>query len=577
MVQINSFCGGSSKLVDSEFLGMEESLNMYPETVTATDTYTTKMLKGVEGFDVGFSFEGEYFCGVGVVSSNPGAAVTESLLVISGVNGTNIKNVYNIYGTTKSQVGTFEKAGQRCIIEETPNGIALALLYNQALFAVNPAASPAVTCSEVTLPDAFDHAGKIKPTQMAQINFRVVLNDNNSDYIYWSELNRPTNASDTHAFEQYLTQYAYEKLDGTEVTFSDNVFYAPAEGSYVPGSLTTQETYTSSLNSMKMDFKADNVVALRATDTSLFVFGKSSLEILRWQNSTVAPFAIVYKTSACGVAWDEGVTVIGNECVYVGRGPGNMMGVFAVDENGNVRKLSTNAIDQRLSHFKHSAGTDFDYIRVFGYAWKGHQFIIASIKEKGGSGEETLCYDMTEGEWSDRASFDENGNRHEWCAKYSVSLEGTPYFVTESASGLVRVTRFNKNSNSDRYLDDNDLVAPVHNIVRSRTTGIKYDGVNDIIVTGLELIMNAGATEVVNPAKEGYDPKLVLQVSVDGGRTWSDELWANAGRLGEYSWRVRWNALGRGARFAFRVKFTDPVPFEIATAYLSYIPCGNRI
>ena len=184
---------------------------------------------------------------------------------------------------------------------------------------------------------------------------------------------------------------------------------------------------------------------------------------------------------------------------------------------------------------------------------------------------------MTEGEWSDRASFDENGNRHEWCAKYSVSLEGTPYFVTESASGLVRVTRFNKNSNSDRYLDDNDLVAPVHNIVRSRTTGIKYDGVNDIIVTGLELIMNAGATEVVNPAKEGYDPKLVLQVSVDGGRTWSDELWANAGRLGEYSWRVRWNALGRGARFAFRVKFTDPVPFEIATAYLSYIPCGNRI
>ena len=52
-VQINSFCGGSSKLADSEFLGMEESLNMYPETVTATDSYTTKVLKSVEGFKGG--------------------------------------------------------------------------------------------------------------------------------------------------------------------------------------------------------------------------------------------------------------------------------------------------------------------------------------------------------------------------------------------------------------------------------------------------------------------------------------------------------------------------------------------
>jgi hypothetical protein len=97
------------------------------------------------------------------------------------------------------------------------------------------------------------------------------------------------------------------------------------------------------------------------------------------------------------------------------------------------------------------------------------------------------------------------------------------------------------------------------------------------MVTGLEIIMNNGSTKVLEEQQPGYNPRVMLQVSVDGGRTWSNELWAYAGRTGQYSWRTRWNGLGRGARFAFRVKMAEPVAFEIATAYLTYIPCGNRI
>ena len=79
-VQINSFCGGSSKLVDSEFLGLEESVNMYPETVTATDSYTTKMLKSVEGFNNGLILESyENYLGSCVVNSNPWNSESTSL------------------------------------------------------------------------------------------------------------------------------------------------------------------------------------------------------------------------------------------------------------------------------------------------------------------------------------------------------------------------------------------------------------------------------------------------------------------------------------------------------------------
>ena len=126
-------------------------------------------------------------------------------------------------------------------------------------------------------------------------------------------------------------------------------------------------------------------------------------------------------------------------------------------------------------------------------------------------------------------------------------------------------------------MDEDNLSTAPYYIRKERVTGIKYDGVNDIVATSLELVMNAGATLEANPNGAAYNPKVMLQVSIDGGRTWSNELWAYAGKVGQYSWRVRWNCLGRGARFAFKVRMADPVQFEIATAYLSYLQCGNRI
>ena len=579
-VQINSFCGGSSRLLDSEFLGMEESLNMYPETVTATDTYTTKMLKGVEGFNQGSLYSQEHFSGFGVVNSNPfgNDSIKESVLVVAQGDD---YNIYNTYGGTKTKVGMFTAGGvgTRSVIEEMPNGLAL-VLCNYKLVVIDPSqayveATPPQYSPSLTLPNAFDHAGTIWPSQIAQLNFRIVLNDENCDYIYWSELNRPTDANDTHAFEQNLTQYKYTKADGTQVTWDDNVFYAPAVGTYDPATLETRQTYTSSLNSMKMDFKADSVVALRATDSSLFVFGHNSLEILRWQNSTTAPFAIVAKTSLAGVDFANAVKVIGNECYFVGKGPGGMLGVYAVDESGNVRKISSRSVDQRLARYTGTAG--IKDIRTITYSYKGHSFFVVSIFEYYGEFEETFAYDLTEDTWADRATFDERGDRLAWNVFDAIQFEGRPFFATYTKGGNVRLCEFWPSSGTDRYMDEDNLSTAPYYLRKERVTGIKYDGVNDIVATSLELVMNAGATLDTNPNGAAYNPKVMLQVSVDGGRTWSNELWAYAGKVGQYSWRVRWNCLGRGARFAFKVRMADPVQFEIATAYLSYLQCGNRI
>lgn len=581
-IQINSFCGGSSKLLDSEFIGKEESLNMYPETVTATDTYSTKILKSVEGFELKKRFNlDEKYSGIGVVTSNPFSNIPDketALIVTYDLEQPRKKRLWNVRKSGQSEyLGYFQttRSGKESSVMELSNGMTLVLSSGE-MFVILPYRTDVLLWPPLTLPDAFDHEGKIVPTQMVQLNFRVILNDKDRDYIYWSEINRPSHPIDVNAFQQNLTQYAYTKNDGTAVTFDDNVFYPPAEGSYIAGTLTTQQVYTSSLNSMKMDFKADSVVALKASDSSLFVFGQSSLEILRWQNSTIAPFAIVHKTSLCGVSFERAVTIIGNECFFVGKGPGSMLGVWAVDENGEVRKISTTAIDQRLTKYMVS-GNYIKNIESYEYSYKGHQFFIFNIFEIEDKFEETLCYDITEQVWTDRASFDESDNRRGWNVLDVVSIDGSPLFATKTVNNDVLICSFDNGDQSlgyrDWFIDD----PGEHHVIRERTTGIKFDGINDIIVTSLELVLNNGATQEFNPEQYASNPRVMLQVSLDGGMTWSNELWAYAGKVGQYSWRTRWNALGKGARFAFRIRMSDPVIFEVATAFLSYIPCGNRV
>ena len=252
-----------------------------------------------------------------------------------------------------------------------------------------------------------------------------------------------------------------------------------------------------------------------------------------------------------------------------------MLGVYAVDESGNVRKISSRSVDQRLARYTGTAG--IKAIRTITYSYKGHSFFVVSIFEYYGEFEETFAYDLTEDTWADRATFDERGDRLAWNVFYAIQFEGRPFFATYTKGGKFRLCEFWPSSGTDRYMDEDNLSTAPYYLRKERVTGIKYDGVNDIVATSLELVMNAGATMEANPNGAAYNPKVMLQVSIDGGRTWSSELWAYAGKVGQYSWRVRWNCLGRGARFAFKVRMADPVQFEIATAYLSYLQCGNRI
>ncbi len=67
---------------------------------------------------------------------------------------------------------------------------------------------------------------------------------------------------------------------------------------------------------------------------------------------------------------------------------------------------------------------------------------------------------------------------------------------------------------------------------------------------------------------QGSDPQIMHRWSDDGGKTWSNERWASACKIGEYKRRSIWRRLGRARDRVPEIVVTDPIPWRIIEAYL---------
>ena len=105
-------------------------------------------------------------------------------------------------------------------------------------------------------------------------------------------------------------------------------------------------------------------------------------------------------------------------------------------------------------------------------------------------------------------------------------------------------------------------------MTRQRDTGVLHGGLagapgREIEFNRFELILERGVGII---SGQGSDPVIMLQLSIDGGRTFNTEQWARIGKSAEFLQKVEWFGLGRASEFIIRVKTSDPVPFSIHAA-----------
>lgn len=88
----------------------------------------------------------------------------------------------------------------------------------------------------------------------------------------------------------------------------------------------------------------------------------------------------------------------------------------------------------------------------------------------------------------------------------------------------------------------------------------------------LKLIMESGVGIIEG---QGDNPRIMIEYSDDGGRSWNGGSWPRVGRLGEFTLQVEWFDLGSFYDRIFRISTTDPVNYSIYSATIDLRLAGK--
>jgi len=123
----------------------------------------------------------------------------------------------------------------------------------------------------------------------------------------------------------------------------------------------------------------------------------------------------------------------------------------------------------------------------------------------------------------------------------------------------------------DNYTQDTEVM------LRQRTTAIfqsKDFNLNSdsMVMSRLYLDVEQGVGLITG---QGERPRLMVEVSIDGGRSFPHVAWMELGRLGEHTLRTEVDLMARGQSFIFRLNMSDPVPLTIKGAWLKVKGTGR--
>jgi hypothetical protein len=324
----------------------------------------------------------------------------------------------------------------------------------------------------------------------------------------------------------------------------------------------------------------DGVVAILSNFREIWVFGSNSIEV--WYDSGALDFPLqriqgAYNELGCAAAFsvakmDNGVFWLGQDA----RGRG-----MVYRANGyNGQRISTHAVEWHIQSYG-----DISNAIAYTYQQDGHSFYVLTFP----SADRTWVYDVATNSWHERAGWDGRAfTRHRSNCQASFNDE---IIVGDYERGTLYA--FDLETYADNQLPQkwlrswralptgqNNLKRTAHHALQlDCESGVGLDGVDTI--DDFSLLLTEASDTIITESGDGIylnsttvqgtNPKVMLRWSDDGGHTWSNEHWAEMGKLGEYGRRVFWRRLGMTLKLrdrVYEVSGTDYVKVNIMGAEL---------
>ncbi len=278
--------------------------------------------------------------------------------------------------------------------------------------------------------------------------------------------------------------------------------------------------------------KSDRVLGVVAQKEIAYILGEQTIE--PWANNSAANFPF---QRIPGGTIDTGII-----------GPYAFAredeGMFLVGSDRIAHRLSGTSL-QRIS--QHAIEGDWQkYPTVsdafgMGCTFNGHKFATFTFPTQS----KTWVYDISTQLWAEWESRDLNGTPlGRWRGNVTIAAYGK-VLVGDAYSGKIG------------YLDDT-VFTEFGDPIYAEAVGapIHADG-KPFFVSEFRLDIQTG---VGLTSGQGSDPQIMLDISEDGGHTWSEQQeWTSMGQQGAYLTQLYWKRLGRYYQFTPRITISDPV------------------
>lgn len=519
----NYLLGGTNRARHPATMGSEWTCNMFMET-----SDKVSYLSSVPGIRFMKNI-GEGRCRGAYVSSVGLGGLREDAFVVFGSKVYRIDNSENV-----TCIGSIASGAGRVCFSET-GGIRPFLLIadGSALWCYDLLEGGELV--QAALPQRITgDGGQIKPTHVQVVSGSIVVNDsatNGSGFLYYTQP-YPLNSDKRKVFNIINGQVQYTddtklKVDTVEVDSLDYMFL----DDYGTPMYFNAET------------SSDSIQAIQAIGGSLYLFGSKTVEI--WQRGSGEYETWVrtsYTTNASnGIQCPYSIAVCGSTLYYLGSGESFAKGIMRV-EGSSYKKISDDWLEAKLLQERS------DSVYSFAYAVGSHNFYVIHLPTVG----ECWVYDADTELWHQRVSRDRvSGMEIEWRVAAMIWFNGK--FIAFCHDG-------NMYSHTEDYFYEDygsELRVPM---TRHRQGAVLVSDNKPFIFNELAIECNVGTWDDYS-----IKPKLMLEVSNDGGNTFGNVRSCSLGRTGEYSHRVRFFSLGLSRLCVLRVTYSHPTPLELTS------------
>lgn len=326
------------------------------------------------------------------------------------------------------------------------------------------------------------------------------------------------------------------------VVFIDSFFICSTDTKKFIKSASNDGLSWNALDFGSAEADPDTIVAPVVNRNKLWMAGSETLESFSNQAAVTGadfPFIRDGLVIPKGVFAPLSLLDIGDTFVFVGGGKNESPAIWALSGN-SVQKLSTIAIDVLLNDL---SDTDLSGIVAFNDSTDGAYFVYFRLPKT------TIVYNTVTSRWHEQKSIIINNEGLTETIAWRVSKIVTAYGLKLCGDTIDgRIGSIEQGT----FTEYGELIH------RSFTTQPFSDMGNVLTVSALELTMESGVGDFTT-----LNPKINMSQSFDN-KTFTDELIADIGGIGEYGKRQIWTRLGKIPRFtSFRFSMSDPVKANV--------------